>query len=233
MAKRRPLRERSVRSVVFALSLVPFLLLAFDALTDGLGTNPIEEVTHRTGWWALTFLLLTLAVTPVRELLKVGWLVKLRRMLGLYAFFYASLHFATYIGLDQFFAFEFIAEDVADRPYITVGFAAFLILIPLAVTSTKKMIRRLGGRRWNILHKSVYVATALGVLHFLWLVKADMREPLIFAWILIGLLGYRLLGKRLRRLLRTPAVGQALPRLRGVSGETSRSGEASEVGSLS
>ncbi len=232
MAKRRKFVEHGVRLGIFVLALVPFLLLAQDALTDGLGTNPIEQVTHRTGWWALTFLLLTLAVTPIRQLLGIGWLVRLRRMLGLYAFFYASLHFLTYIGLDQFFAFEFIVEDIVDRPYITVGFAAFLILVPLTVTSTKKMVRRLGGRRWNLLHKTVYVATGLGILHFMWLVKADMREPLIFAWILIGLLGYRLLAKRLRQ----PGVRAAQRRLkgpRGASNQAPRSVEASEAGTPS
>ncbi len=144
--------------------------------------------------------MLTLSVTPVRQLTGLGWLIKLRRMLGLYAFFYASLHFAIYIGIDQFFAFDYIVEDIMDRPYITVGFTALLLLIPLAATSTKKMVKRLGGRRWNRLHKLVYVAAALGVLHFLWLVKADIREPAIFGGVLVTLLGYRLVAERLRRL---------------------------------
>ncbi len=183
---------------MFVLSAVPAARLAFDAWTGGLGANPIEEVTHRTGWWTLAFLMLTLAVTPARRLSGWGALIKLRRMLGLYAFFYAVLHFGTYIGLDQFFAFGFILEDITERPYITVGFTAFLMLIPLAATSTRKMVKRLGGKRWVRLHRLVYVAAALGVLHFLWLVKADVREPVIFGWTLVALLGYRLVAERLR-----------------------------------
>lgn len=165
-----------------------------------MGANPIEEITHRTGWWTLAFLMLTLAVTPVRQITGLGWLIKLRRMLGLFAFFYASLHFAIYLGLDQFFAFDYILEDIAERPYITVGFTALLILTPLAVTSTKRMVKRMGGRRWSRLHKLVYLAAALGVLHFLWLVKADIREPAIFAAVLITLLGYRLIAELRRRV---------------------------------
>ena len=209
MKDRRKLIERSVRIAVFLLALVPLMLLVGDALTGGLGTNPIEDITHRTGWWTLTFLMLTLAVTPLRQLTGIGWLIKLRRMLGLYAFFYASLHFAIYIGIDQFFATEYIIEDIMDRPYITVGFAGLVLLVPLALTSTKKMIKRLGGKRWNRLHKAIYLVAALGVFHFLWLVKADIREPTIFGLILVALLSHRLVAERLR-LARvrsnTPAV---------------------------
>lgn len=198
--ERRKLAERILSLGVFSAALVPLVRIVVQVLTGGLGTNPIEELLHRTGWWALAFLMLTLSVTPARQLTGWGALIKLRRMLGLYAFFYASLHFAIYVGVDQFFALEYILADVTDRPYITVGFAALLILIPLAVTSTKGWIRRLGGKRWNRIHKLVYLAAALGVLHFLWLVKADIREPAIFGWILITLLGYRLVAERLRRL---------------------------------
>lgn len=197
---RRKLVERSVRASAFTLSLVPLGLLVKDALSGGLGTNPIEELTHRTGWWALTFLALTLTVTPARRLIGWGPLIKLRRPFGLFAFFYASLHFGVYLGIDQFFAFEYILEDISDRPYITVGFTAFVLLIPLAATSTKRMIRKMGGRRWNVLHSLVYISAGLGVLHFLWLVKADTREPMIFAAAVIILLGYRLVAERLRRL---------------------------------
>jgi len=153
--------------------------------------------------------MLTLTVTPVRQITGLGWLIKLRRMLGLFAFFYASLHFAIYLGLDQFFAFDYILEDIAERPYITVGFAALLILIPLAVTSTKRMVKRMGGRRWSRLHKLVYLAAALGVLHFLWLVKADVRGPAIFAGLLAALLGYRFVGelRRRTRILRMKKQG--------------------------
>jgi sulfoxide reductase heme-binding subunit YedZ len=199
MSRRRWI-ERSVRVGVFLLSLVPLVRIVVGALTGGLGGNPIEEVLHRTGWWTLTFLLLTLSVTPVRRLTGIGWLVKLRRMLGLYAFFYATLHFGTYVGIDQFFAWEFILEDITERPYITVGFSALLMLVPLAATSTKKMIKRLGGKRWNRLHSLAYVAAALGVLHFLWLVKADTREPIIFGTLLVTILGYRVAAQRLKKL---------------------------------
>ncbi len=199
-SERRKLAERSLRVGVFVLSLAPFARLAAEAATGGLGANPIEEVTHRTGWWALTFLMLTLGVTPVRRIIGWGALVKLRRMLGLFAFFYAALHFGIYIGLDQFFAFDYIFEDIAERPYITVGFTALLLMVPLALTSTKRMMKRLGGKRWNRLHKLVYPIAALGVLHFLWLVKADARQPLIFGGVLAVLLGYRALAGRLRQL---------------------------------
>ncbi len=197
--ERRRLAERVFRTAVFLLALAPFALLVKDGLTGGLGTNPIEALTHRTGWWALAFLMLALSVTPLRRLVAWGPLIKLRRTFGLFAFFYATLHFGVYIGLDQFFAFGYILEDIAERPYITVGFTAFLLLIPLAATSTKRMVKWLGGRRWNRLHKLAYVAPALGVLHFLWLVKADTREPLIFAGILAALLGYRAVAALLRR----------------------------------
>ncbi|UCC73209.1 MAG: sulfoxide reductase heme-binding subunit YedZ [Gemmatimonadota bacterium] len=197
--ERRRLIERTVRVGVFVLSLVPLARIVVQALAGGLGGNPIEEMLHRTGWWTLAFLVLTLTVTPIRQLTGIGWLVKLRRMLGLYAFFYAILHFGIYVGVDQFFAWEFILEDIMDRPYITVGFTALLILAPLAVTSTKGMVKRLGGRRWVRLHRLVYVAAPLGVLHFLWLVKADVREPLIFGAIVAALLGYRVAAGRLRR----------------------------------
>lgn len=202
--------DGGLRVVVFALALVPLTLLVKDTLTDNLGANPIEMLTHRTGWWTLALLLATLAVTPLRRLLGWGALIKLRRMLGLFAFFYATLHFGIYLGLDQMFGFEFILEDITDRPYITVGFTALLLLIPLAATSTKKMIKRLGGARWQRLHKLVYLAAALGVLHFLWLVKADLREPLIFAAFLALLLGYRVVAWALRRWRLSALNGERL-----------------------
>ncbi len=149
--------------------------------------------------------MLTLTVTPLRQLTGLGWLIKLRRTLGLYAFFYATLHFGIYLGIDQFFAWEFILEDIAERPYITLGFTALLLLAPLALTSTKGMIKRLGGARWRRLHRLVYVAAALGVIHFLWLVKADIREPAIFGLALVVLLGYRVVAPRVRRALAAPA----------------------------
>ena len=191
-------RPGVARVLVFVLCSVPLLGLLSDAVRGDLTANPIENLTHRTGWWALTLLMVTLAVTPLRRL--TGWnrLIQHRRMVGLFAFFYASLHVAIYFGLDQLLSFDYILEDIVDRPYITVGFVAWLLLIPLAVTSTKGWIRRLG-KRWQRLHRLVYLSALLGVLHFLWLVKADIREPLIFGAILAFLLLLRLPLFRRRR----------------------------------
>lgn len=185
-------RQVSVLKVLlFILALIPagMLLLAF--FQDRLGANPIEAITHATGDWTLRFLLITLTVTPLRKLTGWHWLIRLRRMLGLFTFFYAVLHFGTYIVLDQFFDWRAVVLDVLKRPYITVGFAAFVLLVPLAVTSTNAMVRRLGGRRWQALHRSVYGIAILGVVHYWWLVKADVFEPLIYALILAVLLGLR------------------------------------------
>lgn len=179
------------RIAVFGLALVPFGFLLYRTYAGRLGVNPVETITHFTGDWGLRFLLLTLAVTPLRRLSGWRWPQRFRRMLGLFAFFYVVLHFATYLVFDQFFDLRAIAQDVVKRPYITVGFAAFVMLIPLAVTSTQAMMRRLG-RNWQRLHRLVYAIAILAVLHFLWLVKADAREPLIYAAVLTLLLGYRL-----------------------------------------
>lgn len=183
-------RIRRVKPLVFAACLIPVLLLVRDAFTGGLGVNPIEDVTHRTGGWALRFLLLTLAVTPLRRL--AGWhgLIRFRRMLGLFAFFYAVLHFSTYLVFDHFFDLLLILDDVAERKYVTAGFVGFVLMIPLAVTSTAGWIRRLG-RRWTALHRLVYASAAAGVVHFLWLVKIDVAEPLIYAAVLALLLAAR------------------------------------------
>ncbi len=190
-----------MHAAVIVAALIPVALLAWDTAMGGLGANPVEALLHRSGWWALAFLTTTLAVTPLRQLTGIGWLIKLRRTMGLFAFFYATLHFSIYLGLDQLFAFDFILEDIAERPYITVGFTALLLMVPLAVTSTKKMVKRLGGKRWTRLHRLVYVSAVLGVLHFIWLVKADLRQPLIFASLLTTLLGYRLIAPRVKRRL--------------------------------
>ncbi len=183
-----------IKAAVFGVALVPFVRLFVLGYGGGLGANPVEFVTHSTGWWALVFLCITLAVTPVRRL--TGWqgLVRLRRMLGLFAFFYATAHFVTYLWFDQWFSLDGIVADVWKRPFITVGFAAFVLLVPLAVTSTNRMMRRLG-RRWAQLHRLVYPILVLGVLHFWWLKqgKNDLAEPLIFALIAAVLLGSRLL----------------------------------------
>jgi sulfoxide reductase heme-binding subunit YedZ len=178
--------HKSVKPIVFVICLVPLASLFWDAFQGALGANPIEKVTHHTGQWALKFLLLTLAITPLRKYFGWSFLLRLRRMLGLYVFFYACLHFLTYFVLDQFFDFEEIVKDILKRPYITVGFSAFVLLIPLAVTSTNAMMRRLGPR-WKSLHQLIYVIGVLAVLHFLWLVKADNFEPLVYAFILIVL----------------------------------------------
>lgn len=180
-----------VKPLVFALCLVPLGLLIADALADRLGANPVETIRLFTGDWTLRFLLIALAVTPLRRL--TGWnpLLRLRRMLGLYAFFYACLHFVSYIWLDQQFMFDEIVADVVKRPYITIGVASFLGLIPLAATSTNAMVRRLGARRWQRLHRLVYAIAIGGVVHFLWLVKSDISEPMIYAAVLAVLLGLR------------------------------------------
>ena len=194
-------RGKAARAAVFLLCLSPFLLLVSDAARGDLTANPIEDLTLRTGWWAITLLMATLAITPLRRLTGWNGLIQYRRMVGLFAFFYASLHVAVYFGLDQLLSFDYIVEDILDRPYITVGFTAWLLLVPLAITSTRGWIRRLG-KRWQKLHRLVYVSAALAVLHFLWLVKADTREPLIYAAVLGVLLALRLpfVSDRIRRL---------------------------------
>jgi len=179
-----------VKPILFTVCLVPFIVLVIGAVNNSLGTNPVETMTHETGEWTLRFLLLTLMITPLRRLSGKSWLIKLRRMLGLYAFFYACLHFITYIWFDQYFDWVEIIKDIPKRPFITVGFTAFVLLIPLAITSNNKMMRLLK-KNWIKLHKLVYVIAVLGILHFLWLVKADTQEPLIYASILLILLGYR------------------------------------------
>ncbi len=207
---------RWIKAGVFAVSLVPFVRLFVLGYRGGLGANPVEFVTHSTGWWALTFLCITLAVTPLRRL--SGWqaLLRLRRMLGLFAFFYAAVHFVTYVWFDQWFALDDILADVWKRPFITVGFAAFLLLVPLAVTSTNRMMRRLG-RRWSQLHRLAYLVLVLGVLHFWWLKqgKNDLAEPLVFAAVAAVLLGSRLLLRWRQR--RAAAGGQSRSRRSGRS----------------
>lgn len=184
--------QKAMKVGVFVACLLPLVILAWQGFNHNLGANPIAEITNQTGIWTLRFLLITLAVTPARRL--TGWnrLVQLRRMLGLFAFFYAGLHFVTYLWLDQFFEWQEIVADVMQRPFITVGFASFILLIPLAVTSTTAMIRRLGGKWWQRLHRLVYLIAIGGVVHYLWLVKADTQSPLIYGGLLAILLGYRL-----------------------------------------
>ena len=192
---------RSLKVVAFFACLVPLglLLAKFFGPTPtdmttwgvGLGANPIEKITHATGDWTLRFLLITLSITPLRKLARIPSLIRFRRMFGLYAFFYGCLHFTTYIWLDKFFNLHEMLADVAKRKFITVGFTAFVLLIPLALTSTAGWIRRLGGKRWQTLHKLIYVSAICGVIHYLWLVKADTRKPLEYGAILLVLLSYR------------------------------------------
>ncbi|HSJ23567.1 MAG TPA: protein-methionine-sulfoxide reductase heme-binding subunit MsrQ [Longimicrobiales bacterium] len=190
----------AAKVVVWILCLLPAARLIQRGLEGRLTANPIEYITLQTGWWALVLLLATLAITPLRRL--TGWnrLIRVRRLIGLFAFFYATLHLLTYITLDRYFDFSEIGDDILRRPYITVGFLAFLMLLPLAVTSTRGWIRRLG-RRWQLLHWLIYPATALAVLHFYWKksAKADVAEPTTFAILLAGLLGLRLLTWLWRR----------------------------------
>ena len=188
-----PQHVQRLKAVLFAACLVPLARLAWRGFNHDLGANPIEVVTHTTGDWTLIFLLITLSVTPLRRLLEWPWLIKLRRMFGLYAFFYACLHFLTYIWLDQFFDIFEIGKDVLKRPFITLGFTCFVLLIPLAATSTNNMVKRLGAKRWQQLHRFVYFIAAGGVVHFWWLVKKDISEPLQYAVLLSLLLALRVL----------------------------------------
>jgi sulfoxide reductase heme-binding subunit YedZ len=179
--------------VVVAL-LLPLANIGWDAFTDGLGANPIEAVQNRLGFWAITLLALSLVPTPAKDLLGVGWLQRLRRVLGVTAFAYALLHFTFYVGVDKFFDWRTISTDLTKRPFIMVGFAALLCLTPLAVTSTDGWVKRLGFKTWKRIHRLAYLAAALAVVHFVWRVKADLCRPLLFAAILLALLAVRLPG---------------------------------------
>ena len=185
---------RALKPVTFIACLIPLGQLLYNAWTDNLGANPIEFITHFTGDWTLIFLLASLSVTPLRQISGWNELIKYRRMLGLFAFFYVVLHFATYMVLDHFFDFPAIVKDVMKRPYVTAGFTGFVLMIPLAITSTAGMIRRLG-KRWQQLHRFVYVVGIAGVIHFYWLVKADIRRPVQYGAVLALLLGYMLVVK--------------------------------------
>ena len=183
-----------IKAVVVLACLAPLARLGWKALHDGLGANPIQVITFSTGTWTLVFLLATLAITPLRRLTGQLWLIQFRRMLGLFAFFYACLHFTMYIWLDKFFDFHEILKDVGKRPFITAGFTAFVLLIPLAATSTRGMIARLGGKNWQRLHRLIYVSAIAGVVHYIWLVKKDEQVPTIFACVLATLFLYRMLA---------------------------------------
>ena len=193
---------RWLKAVIFLACLGPLARLVWKGFHGLLGANPIEVITHSTGDWTLIFLLVTLSITPLRMLTQQYWLIGLRRMFGLYAFFYGCLHFTTYVWLDKFFNLHEMLADVAKRRFITAGLTGFVLMIPLALTSTKWSIRRLGGKRWQILHRLIYFSATAGVIHYIWLVKADLHKPLEYSAVLGVLFGYRLvvwLGSRAKR----------------------------------
>jgi methionine sulfoxide reductase heme-binding subunit len=185
------LRKKWAKIPVWILSLAPVAYLGWRAWNQDLTANPIEYITHFTGDWTIRFLVFTLAISPLRKLLRMPDLIKFRRLIGLFAFFYGMLHFSTYLGVDKFFDFHEIWADVAKRPYITMGFAGFVCMIPLAITSTTGWIRRMGGKRWQMLHRLVYASAIAGVIHYYWLVKSDIRQPRMYAILVGALLAYR------------------------------------------
>jgi methionine sulfoxide reductase heme-binding subunit len=212
------LTSKWVKVAVFLASLVPLAVLIWEALHGGLGANPVQFIEQTTGDWTLRFLIITLAISPLRKILGVPQLIRFRRMLGLYAFFYVCLHFCTYIGFDQMLDFGGMWKDVMKRRYITAGFTAFVLLIPLAVTSTAGWIRRLGGRRWQMLHRAIYISVVAGVIHYFWQVKSDFREPMQYAAIAGVLLAWRIGAWLYRRSLRGAAA--KTPRETPVTAET-------------
>jgi sulfoxide reductase heme-binding subunit YedZ len=208
------LNSKWSKPLVFAACLIPLGLLVWSALHGGLGANPVEFVTHATGDWTLRFLIITLCVTPFRKILRLPELIRFRRMLGLFAFFYACLHFSTYIVLDKFFDLADMWKDIAKRKFITVGFAAFVLLIPLAITSTAGMIRRLGGKRWQTLHRAIYFSAFLGVVHYYWLVKSAVIRPLAYGAIFAVLMLWRFVdwnSKKKQPAIRVQAAPASQP----------------------
>jgi sulfoxide reductase heme-binding subunit YedZ len=185
------MKLRLLKIAIFPAALIPLGRLVWKYLHDGLGANPIEVITHSTGDWTLILILTTLCITPIRRITRQYWLIGVRRMVGLFAFFYGTLHFLTYIWLDKFFDVHEMSKDIVKRPFITVGFTAFVLMIPLALTSTAWSIRRLGGKNWQRLHRLIYLTGILGVVHYLWLVKADRRKPIEYGFLLSVLLLYR------------------------------------------
>jgi len=183
---------RVLKPLVFLLGLVPAGLLVWKAIAGELSANPIKDITEETGIWTLRFILCTLTITPLRRISGWALLARFRRMIGLFAFFYGSLHCVTYIYLDQFFAIDEILRDVAKRPFVTVGFAAFVMMIPLALTSSNRIAKWMGGKKWRLLHRLVYLTALGGVIHYLWLVKADTQRPVMYGGVLAVLLGYRM-----------------------------------------
>jgi methionine sulfoxide reductase heme-binding subunit len=203
---------RLTKIAIFLAALIPLARLVWKALHDALGANPIEVITHSTGDWTLILILATLSITPLRRISHQYWLIGVRRMIGLFAFFYGTLHFLTYIWLDKFFDLHEMLKDIAKRPFITIGFSAFVLMIPLALTSTTWSIRRLGGKNWRRLHRLIYLTATLGVVHYAWLVKADHRKPIEYGIVLSILLAYRVavwaLEKRQQSALPTQTRSQ-------------------------
>lgn len=217
--RRRRARLRALSAATFAVALVPLLKIVWDGVHGGLGANPIEAVLNRLGFWTLTFLALSLVPSPAHDLLGFTWPVRIRRMLGLFAFSYATLHLLFYVGVDQALDVRLLAQDVAKRKFMTVGFAAWLLLTPLAVTSTDAWVRRLGYRRWKQLHRTVYGAALLAIVHFAWRVKADLRRPAIAAALVLALLGVRL-----AQAIRSSLAAARSARLRARSSNAERPG---------
>ena len=203
------MKLRLTKIAIFLAALVPLARLGWKAVHGGLGANPIEFITHSTGDWTLILVLATLSITPLRRLTRQYWLIGVRRMVGLFAFFYGTLHFLTFIWLDKFFDVHEMLKDIAKRPFITVGFSAFVLMIPLALTSTTASIRRLGGKNWQRLHRLIYLTGILGVVHYLWLVKADRRKPLEYGAVLVILLLYRVVAWGLERRSEPAAISQS------------------------
>lgn len=206
-----PKQFQVLKATLFVAALLPFVRLVVFAFADKLGANPIEFITRSTGDWTLYFLCFTLAVTPLRRLTKWNWLIKLRRMLGLFTFFYVVLHFTTFFWFDHFFDIDEMLKDVVKRPFITVGFIAFLLLIPLAVTSTNRMVKRLGSKRWQWLHRLIYLIAPLGLVHFWWMKagKHDFAQPVIFSVIVALLLLMRIYWKVLQSHLQQRQVANS------------------------
>jgi sulfoxide reductase heme-binding subunit YedZ len=206
---RKFLAGKPAKVLVFLLSAIPFLIIIWRTIRGDLTANPVEFYQHATGDWTLRFLIFTLCITPFRKFINLPELIRFRRMLGLFAFFYVCLHFLTYLGPDQSFNFAGMLKDVVKRPFITVGFAAFLLLIPMAITSTAGWIRRLGGKRWQAIHRSIYVCAILGVIHYYWLVKSDVRKPLFYGALVAMLLLWRLVTRLSKR--NQPLVARTNP----------------------
>ncbi|HLW54631.1 MAG TPA: protein-methionine-sulfoxide reductase heme-binding subunit MsrQ [Candidatus Angelobacter sp.] len=204
---------RVLKVVAFLLCLGPLSVLLWKGFNHQLGANPVDVITRTTGRWTLTFLLITLSVTPLRKILHLPWLIRFRRMIGLFAFFYGTLHLTTYVWLDKFFDVSAMLHDIAKRRFITAGMTAWAAMLPLALTSTAGWIRRMGGKRWQAVHRLIYLSAAAGVIHFIWLVKADLRRPLTYGAILTILLGFRMLEWAIAKARqRTPATAHAASR---------------------